>query len=47
MLRQSDNQCDDSIRSTLQAILNVTLTDDGWHQASANMAVSVCSVHQT
>ena len=27
------NQYDDSIRSTLWAILNVSLTDDGWRQA--------------
>lgn len=27
------NQYDESIRSTLQAILNVSLTDDGWRQA--------------
>jgi len=34
MLRsQIINSYDDSIRSTLQVILNVTLTDDGWLQA--------------
>jgi len=27
------NKYDDSIRNTLQAILNVTLTDEGWHHA--------------